>query len=473
MTLRDFLATVDQAPLIASVQAPEGSPLDSPHSLCRCALASLENGVSILRLQGVENIRYIHERTKAPTIGLIKRVYDGSAVYITPTIREVGQLLETPAEVIALDGTRRSRPGGERLEDLIRAIHAGGRVAMADCDTLDSMQYSVRSGADLVGTTLAGYTEQSPDRAGPALDLLRQAVAECGRPVLAEGRYAERWQVEAALAIGARGVVVGGALNDPIKNTLALLPRSRKGRVGAADLGGTWLRFAAEEAGQLYDRDQVPTPEDPEVRIEWIRSHARRARVASLGVGTGGTVNPSDGEVWEAKPLIPGHVGCRFEHMGVPVLALNDGLATAWGHAQLPRYAGKRVATLALGTGVGCGMVAEGKLWTDLRGRYPRLNDLRTPSGASFEELLGGAALTPNPGEADRARALEALEAALDAVHALFLPDHVVIAGSVGLSDWIAPRLSSLGLEPSPFGTEAGLHGAAALARFPPFPLHD
>lgn len=473
MTLRDFLAILDRAPLIASVQAPEGSPLDSPNPLYRCAEASLENGVSILRLQGVENIRYIHEHTQAPTIGLIKREYKDSAVYITPTLREVERLLETPAEVIALDGTGRPRPGGERLEDLIQAIHVGGRIAMADCDTLDSVQYAVRCGADLVGTTLAGYTEHSPDRDGPALDLLRQAVAECGRPVLAEGRYAERWQVEAALAIGARGVVVGGALNDPIKNTVALLPRPRKGRVGAADLGGTWLRFASEEGGQLYDREQVPTPADPEVRIEWIRSNARRAKVTSLGVGTGGTVNPWDGEVWEAKPLIPGHVGCRFAHMGVPVLALNDGLATAWGHAQLPRYAGKRVATLALGTGVGCGMVADGKLWTDARGRYPRLNDLRTPSGASFEDLLGGAALTPNPGEADRARALEALEAALDAVHALFLPDHVVVAGSVGLSDWIAPRLSSLGLEPSPFGTDAGLHGAAALARFSPFPLHE
>ncbi len=473
MTLAALLEILAKAPLIASVQAPPESPVSSPNPLCRLAQASLMNGVSVLRLQGIDNIAYIHEATLAPTIGLIKKDYRDSKVYITPTLREVEKLIDTGCEVIALDGTQRRRPSDQNLPDLIAAIQRAGKLAMADCDTLESAQYAERCGADLIGTTLAGYTqESSPSTPGPDLELLRRLVAELKTPVIAEGRYARRWQVEAALRIGASAVVVGGALNDPFKTTVSLLPRvSGAGEFGAVDIGGTWLRYARFGSdGGLIEVQKTPLPQDRDERMAWVRQQVLDHHPVRVGVGTGGTVDPKTGIVWEAKPIIPEHQGSEFSEaiLGAPTIALNDGLATAWGHAWHPRFAGQRVASLALGTGVGCGFVAEGSLMMGPRGEYPRINDIPTRGGVSMEDLLGGATLTPNPTDEDRAKAEIALESAVQLLKTLYYPDRIVVCGGVGLSDWLLPQALALGCEPSPYGAEAGLFGAAALAMLPP-----
>lgn len=463
MDLADLLSLLRESPLVASVQASEGSPLEDSETLLRLAQASLVHGARVLRLQGVDAIRLIRSITHAPTIGLIKRSYAGSSVYITATHREVDELLATGCEVIALDGTARPRPNGESLTDLIARIHSGGRLAMADCDTLNSAQQAMAAGADLVGTTLSGYTENSPGHPGPDLDFVRSAAA-AGLPVLAEGRYAEPWQAQAAVRAGAKGVVVGGALNDPVKQTrrfrdAVVLPAKP---VGAVDIGGTWMRFGLFSPDwELLDSERVPLLPDPRERLEWIRTQIARFGTRTVAVGTGGTVDPHTGEVWEAKPIVPEHVGTRFGT--IPgVTALNDGLATAWGHACLPQFAGLRVATLALGTGVGFGLVDRGAIMMGRRGEYPRLNDLSPRPGVSFEDLLGGAALTASPSDSQKAAAQEAAEIALDWIRKLFHPDAVVVCGGIGLADWL-----KVDAVRSPFGKDAGLFGAAALALFP------
>ena len=90
MTLDALLATLDSVPLVASVQASPGSPLNDPGVLLRMAKASLQEGVKVLRLEGAENISLIRKETGAACIGLIKRRYEDSEVYITPTNAEVG-----------------------------------------------------------------------------------------------------------------------------------------------------------------------------------------------------------------------------------------------------------------------------------------------------------------------------------------------------------------------------------------------
>jgi len=176
-------------------------------------------------------------------------------------------------------------------------------------------------------------------------------------------------------------------------------------------------------------------------------------------------VDPRTSAVTEAKDIIPGHVGTDFRAglPGLEVFALNDGLATAWGHACHPDYAGKRVATLALGTGVGCGLVDRGRIIAGPDGDYPRINDLPTPSGASFESLLGGAALTPQPTASQQNQAREAAKNAVDMIAKLFHPDAIVLCGGVGLAPWL-----DLGLPSSPYRENAGLFGAAAISAFPP-----
>lgn len=447
-------------PLIASVQASDGAAVDDPTTLLKLAQCSLDQGVQVLRLQGLENIRTIKAATGKPVIGLIKKAYAGSEVYITPTEVEVRALLELGCEVVALDSTPRSRPSFGFAE-LVDLIHEGGALAMADCDSPEAVDLAVSAGCDLIGTTLAGYTTARAMTDGPDFDLVRYAVRS-GKPVIAEGRYAHRWQVDAALRIGATSVVVGGAINDPVKQTRALMPSLSTGKIGAIDIGGTWLRFGVFEDSQLIDLRKIERPDDRAARLDWVRNQIAVTRVSAVGVGTGGTVDPTTGEVWEAKPIIPGHQGSIFsaETLGIPTKALNDGLATAWGHACHPDFAGSNVATLALGTGVGAGMVRDGKLIHGKRGEYPRLNDVMTPIGRTIEDLLGGAGLSPQPTQEQQDEAIVAFEAAVKLVREMYYPDHIVVCGGVGLTPWLAPHLARLNCKPSPYGAEAGLYGS-------------
>lgn len=469
MNREALLATLRACPLVASVQASEDSPVEDPGTLARLAQASSSQGVHLLRLEGLANIASVRATTGLPCIGLVKRTYTNSDVFITATSAEVDALLDADVEVVALDATPRSRPGGETLKELVARIHAAGRLAMGDCDTLASIRHALEAGCDLVGTTLSGYTEASASASGPDLQLVRDA-AVLGAPVLAEGRYAEPWQAAAALRAGAAGVVVGGALNDPVKQTRAFLQacRVQEGPVGAVDLGGTWLRFGLfDSAWNLVGTERIPTPNTPVARLGWIRSRLRESGAKRLGIGSGGIIDPRTGEVWRSKPLIPGHEGTVFA-FDVPTLALNDGLATAWGHACCPAFAGTRVATLALGTGVGFGIVDRGRPLMGRHGEPPHLNDVPTPHG-SFETLLGGHALTAEPSASQIAAAHIAATAAVEVVEGLFHPDHLVLCGGVGLALFSGngDRGSGIGVR-SPFGGDAGLYGAAALALFPP-----
>jgi N-acetylmannosamine-6-phosphate 2-epimerase/N-acetylmannosamine kinase len=458
---------------VASVQASPKSPVDNPETLLRLARASVQEGVEILRLEGIKNIKVIKPQVSTPVIGLLKRSYPHSDVYITPTAQDIDSLIELGCEVIALDATARPRPKGQTLSRLIEHIHRRGALVLADCDNLESARCAADFGADVLGTTLVGYTASVPLSEGPDLEVLRSIVQTTNRPVIAEGRFSRRWEVEAALRIGAVGVVVGGALNDPIKQTRALKPSpfvKAEDLIGAVDIGGTWLRFATFGSDwKPIQVDRTPNPPTREARLAWVREKVTEYGVVKVGLGTGGVTDPRTGEVWTAKEyLMHDQIGIRFDQstIGVPTFAHGDGHASAWGHANLPQFAGRRVATLALGTGVGCGFVREGKIWAGRRGEYPRVNDLYGESGATFETLLGGIHLTAEPTEEQRGAAQRALEGAVAAIRGLYFPDDIVVCGSVGMSSWLASELERLDLTPSPFGPDAGIYGAAALALF-------
>lgn len=475
MTLTEFRSLLGACPLIASVQTNAGSPVDDPATIARLAKASLDLGVKVLRLQGLANIEAA--RQGVPVIGLIKRDYPGFEVFITATKVEVQSLIDAGCEVIALDGTARPRPNGEGLADLISQIHQAGRLAMADCDSLESAKYAAKAGADILGTTLAGFTSARPMLPGPDLELLRQVVG-LGLPVVAEGRFENRAQTNAAMLIGAVGTVVGGALNDPVKQTRALWPTyaptfpALGQSVGAIDIGGTWLRFAVlDGSGAIVSERRERNPHPREDRLAWIKARTAESGITRLGVSTGGVIDPATGEVWTAKEyLMPNQIGIKFsrETLGVEVIAWGDGHAHAWAHACLPAYAGRRLAAIALGTGVGFGFVESGRIWCGRRGEYPRLNDLPAGSGRSYEDLLGGIHLTKDPTSEQKADAVEALRGAVAAVRGLYFPDDIIIAGGVGLAPWLADEVEELGLVPTPFGHDAGLVGAWRLAVCPP-----
>lgn len=91
---------------------------------------------------------------------------------------------------------------------------------MADCGSLDDALAAAEAGADLIGTTLAGYTGERNKTEGPDLELIEQiAAANLGLPLIAEGRIHTPAQARAAMDAGAFAVVVGTAITHPASIT--------------------------------------------------------------------------------------------------------------------------------------------------------------------------------------------------------------------------------------------------------------
>jgi putative N-acetylmannosamine-6-phosphate epimerase len=202
--------------LVVSCQAHGGSVLaNAPEAMALIAQAAVQGGAAGIRADGPVDIRAIRARIAAPIIGIRKVPFTGGP-FITPTCDDARAVVEAGAPLVALEATRRPRPGGQTLEQVIGCIHTLGGAALADVATLDGGLAAVRSGADLVGTTMSGYTSDSPHQLEPDFELLKALVAECGVPVFAEGRIATPEQARDALRLGAAFVVVGTVITDPM-----------------------------------------------------------------------------------------------------------------------------------------------------------------------------------------------------------------------------------------------------------------
>jgi N-acylglucosamine-6-phosphate 2-epimerase len=205
--------------LIVSCQALEDEPLHSSFIMGRMALAAKLGGASAIRAQGVDDINEIKKVTGLPVIGIIKRNYADSEIYITPTKKEIDELLETSCEMIALDATDRQRPGNESLEFLVAYIHSHNRFVMADCSTQNEAVYAEKIGCDCVSTTLCGYTTYSEHYEGPNLLLISALAKELNIPVIAEGKINTPCDLRDVLDAGAYCAVVGGAITRPLQIT--------------------------------------------------------------------------------------------------------------------------------------------------------------------------------------------------------------------------------------------------------------
>ncbi|MCU1519539.1 MAG: N-acylglucosamine-6-phosphate 2-epimerase, partial [Pseudarthrobacter sp.] len=134
-----------------------------------------------------------------------------------PTLRHALAVANAGAHVVAVDGTRRDRPDGLTLAQTVAGVHAGSHaLVMADCGSFEDAVAAVEAGADLIGTTLAGYSGERPKTQGPDLGLLAEvAAAGLGVPLIAEGRIHTPAQARQALDAGAFAVVVGTAITHP------------------------------------------------------------------------------------------------------------------------------------------------------------------------------------------------------------------------------------------------------------------
>jgi N-acylglucosamine-6-phosphate 2-epimerase len=197
--------------LIVSVQAPTSSALDDPYVLAAMARAAQDAGAVAVRMQGIANLRAARKRVTVPIVGIVKRDCAGFEPYITPALTDVNAILETGCEVVAFDATRRARPDGSTTAQLVAAIHAGGAIAMADCAAASDGPEAIAAGADIVATTLCGYTNETARTSLPALDLVC-AFAALGGFTICEGGIASPQAGQAAIASGADAIVVGAAI---------------------------------------------------------------------------------------------------------------------------------------------------------------------------------------------------------------------------------------------------------------------
>lgn len=201
--------------LIVSCQALPEEPLHSSFIMGRMALAAKQGGAAGIRAQGVEDINEIMSVVDLPVIGIIKRNYDDSEIYITSTKKEVEELLQTQCQMIAIDATNRKRPNDVTIQELLDLIHQGGRLAMADISTYEEAVNAEKLGFDVISTTLCGYTSYSTNYEGPNLELIGQLVQDLHIPVIAEGKINNPEDLKAVLDAGAYSAVVGGAITRP------------------------------------------------------------------------------------------------------------------------------------------------------------------------------------------------------------------------------------------------------------------
>ena len=194
--------------LIASCQPVDGGPLDRTEIVVAMAQAAVAGGARGLRIEGAERVAAVAAACAAPIVGIIKRDLADSPVRITPFLDDVAQLAQAGATIIAFDATHRQRPVDPA--ELLAAIHAAGRLAMADCATFDEARAMAESGCDFVATTMSGYT--GPDTpADPDLAFVERCAA-AGYRTVAEGRYNSPERAAMALRAGAHAVTVGSAI---------------------------------------------------------------------------------------------------------------------------------------------------------------------------------------------------------------------------------------------------------------------
>ena len=205
--------------LIVSCQALEDEPLHSSFIMGRMALAAKMAGAVGIRANTVSDIKEIKKNVDLPIIGIIKKDYDNSEVYITPTMDEIDELVAEGVEIIATDGTNSKRPKNEGLEDFYKEIRKKYPhiKLMADCSTVEEAIRADKLGFDYIGTTLVGYTAQSKNDKIDADDfkILREIIEKCDHPVIAEGNIDSPEKAKRVLELGALTVVVGGAIPRP------------------------------------------------------------------------------------------------------------------------------------------------------------------------------------------------------------------------------------------------------------------
>jgi predicted NBD/HSP70 family sugar kinase/putative N-acetylmannosamine-6-phosphate epimerase len=362
--------------LIVSCQAAAGNPFGNPASLARFAQEAVRGGAAGIRANGADNVRAIRQAVAVPILGIDKVIETDGAVLITPTFEGAREVVRAGADMIALDCTARGQRHGA-LARLQRIRAELSIPVLADIATVEEALAAAEAGADLVLSTMRGYTAETHVVTRFEPEFIREVSARVPVPVIAEGRIHSPDEARAAMEAGAFAVVVGTAITNPRELTrrFAEAVSSRAGTVGGIDLGGTNTKFGlVSRHGELLWSGDAPTPAagGREALLAHLKRIAcelvERRRPEAIGIATAGWVDTTTGTVAYATENLPGWTGTRIaaevgEAAGIPVAVENDANALAIAEK---RFGAARpfdnFVCLTLGTGVGGGCYVGGRL---------------------------------------------------------------------------------------------------------------
>ncbi len=204
--------------VIVLCHAEGDEPFNFPNYIAAFARAAEMGGAVGIRVQGFENIKSVRSTVNLPIIGISRGSYADGWALITPDVSDVESLISAGADIVALDVTQRVRPNGMDGFEFLNLLRKRYRIPLiADVSTYIEGVRAAELGADMIATTLAGYTQYTEDRADdfPDFNLIERLTAEISIPVIAEGRIWTPSEAAHALKCGAYAVVVGSAITRP------------------------------------------------------------------------------------------------------------------------------------------------------------------------------------------------------------------------------------------------------------------
>ncbi|MBQ8371860.1 MAG: N-acetylmannosamine-6-phosphate 2-epimerase [Clostridia bacterium] len=203
--------------LVVSCQALPHEPMHSSFIMGRFARAAVEGGAVGIRANTREDIAEIKKNVSVPIIGIVKRDYPDCPVYITPTMKEIYELMEVGVEIIAIDATKRPRPNGQSLDDFVSEIRgAFDGLLMADVSDYEEAKKAHELGFDIISTTMRGYTDYTKGVKIPDFDLIERLVKDFpDTAIIAEGGIKCPEDLRLVMERGVHCAVVGGAITRP------------------------------------------------------------------------------------------------------------------------------------------------------------------------------------------------------------------------------------------------------------------
>lgn len=215
MTKEEILKQIYKG-IIISCQALDDEPLHGSEIMAKMAIAARMGGAIAIRANSPQDIEAIRKAVDLPIIGLKKVSYPDSAAYITPTLKEVEEVVGSGADLVAMDCTKVAKPGNKTSRELIQRVKRDfDTILLADISTYEEGLEAQDAGADIISTTLSGYTPYSPQIEGPDFKLIEDLAKDADIPVIAEGRIWRPEEAVKALELGAHAVVVGTAITRP------------------------------------------------------------------------------------------------------------------------------------------------------------------------------------------------------------------------------------------------------------------